>query len=152
MVQEDLDEDTVEIFKQLKKYVNTMKDCVEDLGSKVVESMKLDFKNKIHVEEFVREMVEVIDIFDDSLVAMTRIIDFEENRINVKMTLARLKNMRQSLVEKMNKMSKFSVGLDLDDDQAKLMEVTVSDVIDSILKESYQLQIQKLSEVLNRKF
>jgi hypothetical protein len=50
----------------------------------------------------------------------------------------------------MNEYSKTINGVNLSKDQATFMRILLNDIIDSIVKESYQLRIQKLSEILNK--
>lgn len=147
----DWDKDEREALDLLKKYVNSIKFSVEDLGSKIIDVTVIDFSNKIRLEEFIRDIILIIDEFVDSLVAITNVIEFDENRVNIEMSLARLKSLRNSLIQKMNEYNRKIAGITLNNDQAKFMSILLTDIIDSIIKESFQLRIQKLSEVLNGK-
>lgn len=145
-------EEELKALSNLKKYINGIKDSVEDIGSKIIDVSNLDFSNKIKVEEFTKEIIVIIDGFVDSLTAVTNVIEFDENRMNVQMSIARLKSLRNSLIQKMNEYSRMTSGVTMNEDQSNFMRVLINDVIDSIIKESFQLRIQKLSEILNKKF
>lgn len=137
-------------LRALKRYVFKIKESVEDLGSKIIETIQLDFSNKIRAEEFIRDIIIIIDEFIDSLQAIVNVIEFDENRINVEMSSARLKSLRNSLIKKMNEFNRSS-GVTMDLDQTNFMKILVTDIIDSLIKESFQLRIQRLSEILEDK-
>jgi len=145
-------EDELEALGLLKGYVNGIKDSIEDLGSKIIEINNIDFSNKIRLNDFLKEIIILIDSFIDSLSAVINVVEFDDNRINVEMSLARLKSLRNSLIHKMNEYSKMTNGITFSVDQSNFMKVLVNDIIDSIIKESFQLRIKKLSEILNNKF
>lgn len=149
--QEKWNEEETQSLKIFKRYIFGMKESVEDLGSKVLEAQKIDFKNKIRVEEFIKEIIIIIDTFIDSLSAITEIIDFEESRINVTMSIARIKSLRLSIIEKTNEYNRMTSGVDLTEDKAEFIRLMVIDIIDSMVKESFKLQISKISSVLDRK-
>ena len=152
LTRNDWDVDELEALKHVKEYVNKIKECVEDLGSKIIDVLTVDFSNKIRLGDFVKDIIIIIDEFIDSLSAIINVIEFDENRINVNMSLARLKSLRNSLIKKMNEYTRMTNGVTLDDDNVNFMRVLINDIIDSIIKESFQLRIQKLSEILNSKF
>lgn len=152
LTRDDWDEDELETLKMLGTYVNTIKDSVEDLGSKIIDTTTIDFSNKIRLETFIVDIITIIDGFVDSLVAITEVIEFDENRTNVEMSVARLKSLRNSLIQKMNEYTRMTSGITLNEDQTKFMQILLTDIIDSIIKESFQLRIHKLSEVLSSKF
>ncbi len=149
---ENWNEDDLEALQALKNYVNNIKNSVEDLGSKIVDLTLLDFSNKVRLEEFAKKIIVIIDEYIDALVAITNIVEFDENRINIQLSLARLKSLRNSLIKKINEYCRMTTGITFKDDQAQFMKVLISDIIDSIIKESFLLRIQKLSEILNEKF
>lgn len=151
LVQDDWSEDEKEVLKAFKQYVNSIKFSVEDLGSKIIDVTTLDLSNKIRLEEFIKDIILIIDEFVDSLVAITNIIEFDDNRINIEMSQTRLKSLRNSLIQKMNEYNRKVNGITLDEDQTKFMRVLLTDIIDSIVEESFKLRIQKLSDVLNTK-
>lgn len=151
LTRSDWDEEEMEALQLLKRYVNGIKFSVEDLGSRIIDATTIDFSNKIRLEEFIRDIVLIIDEFVDSLVAITTVIEFDENRMNIEVSLARLKSLRNSMIQKMNEYSRMTSGITLNEDQTAFMRVLLTDIMDSIIKESFQLRIKKLSEVLNSK-
>lgn len=152
LTKSEWNQDELEALGLLKGYVNGIKNNTEDLGSKIIELNNIDFSNKIRLNNFLKEIILLIDGFIDSLSAVINIVEFDDNRINVEMSLARLKSLRNSLIHKMNEYSKMTGGIEFSQDQSNFMKVLVHDIIDSITKESFQLRIQKLSEILNNKF
>lgn len=149
--QTDWNEDELEALRALKRYVNGIRESVEDLGSKIVEIIKIDFSNKIRTEEFIQEILLIIDTFIDSLVMISEVIEFDESRINVAMSTARLKSLRSSMIQKINKYKRSTPGVTLSSDQTNFVKILVTDIIDSIIKESFKLQIRKLHEVLQKR-
>jgi len=152
LTRNDWNNEEIEALKRVKDYVNNIKNCVEDLGSKIIDISIMDFSNKIRLGDFIKEIIVIIDEFIDSLSAIINVIEFEENRINVDMSLARLKSLRNSLIQKINEYTRMTSGVTFSDDNINFMHVLVNDIIDSIIKESFKLRIQKLSEILNSKF
>lgn len=152
LTKSEWNQDELQALGQLKGYVNGIRDSIEDLGSKIIELNDVDFSNKIRLNDFLKEIILLIDGFIDSLAAVISVVEFDDNRINVEMSLARLKSLRNSLIQKMNEYSKMTNGITFSEDQSNFMKVLVNDIIDSIIKESFQLRIQKLSEILNNKF
>lgn len=152
LTKSEWNEDELEALGLLKGYVNGIKNSVEDLGSKIIELNSIDFSNKIRLNDFLKEIILLIDCFIDSLSAVIDVVEFDDNRLNVEMSLARLKSLRNSLIHKMNEYSRMTGGIEFSQDQSTFMKVLVHDIIDSITKESFQLRIQKLSEILNNKF
>jgi len=152
LIKSDWNEEELQSLGLLKGYINGIKNSVEDLGSKIIETTLLDFTNKIRVNDFLKEIILLIDEFIDSLSAVINIIEFDENRINIKLSLANLKSIRNSLIHKMNEYSRMTNGITFSEDQSNFMRILINDIIDSIIKESFKLRIQKLFEILNNKF
>ncbi len=147
----DWDFEEIQALKLVRDYVNKIKESVEDLGSKIIDLSSIDMSNKIRLGEYVKDIVFIIDEYIDSLSAITNVVEFDENRINVEMSLARLRSLRNSVIQKMNEYSRMTNGIILSTENSELMRVLISDIIDSLIKESFKLRIQKLSEVLNSK-
>jgi len=148
---ENLSKDELEILKLFKKYISNIKDIVEDIGTKICDLQKLDFYNKIRVEEFIREIILLIDGFIDALNAIGDVIEFEDNRINMITSLARLKSLRQSLIQKMVEYNRITAGINFSNDQSNMIQVLIVDIIDSIIIETFKLRILKLYEILSKK-
>ncbi len=145
---------TEEDWKVLEKFyhfITNIKNVVEDLGTEIINVKNLDFNNKNEIELFSRSMIELIDKFIDTLVAINEHFSFKNDDINTRMSEYKLKSLRTKFVQKINK---YRIQFDVNADKSEVdkIRVLISDILDDIIKETVSLRIKKLHEVLSRQF
>ena len=134
-------------IEDLHFYIRNIKNVIEDIGTRIVEIRDIDFNNKNELEKFARDLIELIDKFIDTIVAINE--KFSVGDIDTKMSEHHLKSLRTKFVKKVNE---FRLKFDVNMEKNELIKfkILISDLIDDIIKESISLRVKRLDEVLEK--
>lgn len=150
LMKEDKTKEEIETLKKFQSLIESIKLIVEDIGTQIVRIQDMDFNNKGDLEMFSRDMIELIDKFIDTLVAINETFNFSSDDIDTRMSEYRLKSLRTNFIKKINEF-RFKFDVNIDPVEIEKVKSLVSDILDDIIKETISLRVDRLSEVLNKK-
>lgn len=149
IMKEDKTEEEVEILKRFQSLVDNIRLVVEDIGTQIVEIQHMSFENKNDLELFSKDMIELIDKFIDTLVAINENFSFSNDDIDTRMSEYRLKSLRTNFIKKVNEF-RFKFDVNIDPVEIEKIKLLISDILDDIIKETISLRVERLSEVLKK--
>lgn len=148
LAKEDKTEEDYKLLKDLHFYIKNILNVIEDIGNNIVELRSIDFNDKNSLESFARDLIDHIDRFIDTVVAMNQKFDLSNGSdIDTKMSEHHLKSLRSKFLKKVNEFRmKFDVNIDKN--ELTKFKVLIADLIDDIIKESISLRVRKLDDIL----
>lgn len=148
LAKENKTKEEYEFLEDFHFYIRNLRDVIEDVGTSIVTLRSIDFNDKNQLESFARDLIDHIDRFIDTVVAINQKFNLASGSdIDTKMSEHHLKSLRSKFLKKVNE---FRMKFDVNIDKAELskFKVLISDLIDDMIKESISLRVKKLDEVL----
>lgn len=149
VAKKEKNEDDLIFLKKLYHYFESMKNVVEDLGTEIIKLKEVDFENKNEVEVYSREIIELIDKFIDTLVAINSNFQLSSDDVNTRMSEFHLKSLRSKFIKAVNTF-KMKFDVNMDSTERVKIYTFITDIIDDIIKESISLRVVRLYEVLDK--
>lgn len=142
IIKEDLTQEELFALNKIYEYISEIYFSVQDIGTKLVE-IDLVIDNKLKLNQYILEIIEKIDLFIDSLRKIISIFEFDNDYLNIEISLARLETARNSIIKSMNEL-RFLSSIKINEKRKKRLKIFLTDIIDMIIQESMRLSINKL--------
>lgn len=151
IMKEDKTQEEEDTLRKFYLLIENIRLVIEDIGTQIVYIQNLNFENKNDLELFSKDMIELIDKFIDTLVAINENFSFSSDDIDTRMSEYRLKSLRTHFIKKVNEF-RFKFGVNIDAIEIEKVKSLIHDILDDIIKETISLRVDKLSSILNKHF
>lgn len=151
--------ETDDRFKNIYIYVTSMKNNLESIGTKIIEIQKFAdaiikngdkyfTANQNALDELLKSIFKNIDDFIDSITAFSRIYQAKGQEFDFIRTIMELRAKRDLLMKLGNE---YSSRLIKGKNDSLELQFFLNDFLDSIINESYRLQINKILKAFRSK-
>lgn len=145
---------TEEEWKTLEKFyhlIETLRLVVEDIGTQILRVQEINFENKRDLEIFSKDVIELIDKFIDTLVAINENFNFSSDDIDTRMSEYHLKSLRSNFIKRVNEF-RFKFDVNIEQSEINKIKTLINDILDDIIKETISLRVDRLSQILKKQF
>lgn len=149
LVKENKAEEDWKTLRKFYHFISTIKHIVEDIGTQILRIQEINFENKHELELFSKDIIELIDRFIDTLVAINESFNFSSDDIDTRMSEYRLKSLRANFIKKVNEF-RFKFDINIEQSEINKIKYITNDILDDIIKETLSLRVDRLTELLEK--
>lgn len=151
IVKDDKTEEDWKILKKFYHLIETLRLVVEDIGTQILRVQVINFDNKSELEIFSKDVIELVDKFIDTLVAINETFNFSSDDIDTRMSEYHLKSLRSNFIKRVNEF-RFKFDINIEKTEVNKIKALINDILDDIIKETISLRVDRLSQILKKQF